>query len=39
MNLIQAYVLLMGVLFVFFNLLFDILQTAVDPRLRHEADK
>ena len=36
---IQAYVLLMGVLFVFFNLLFDILQTAVDPRLRHEADK
>ena len=36
---IQAYVLLMGVLFVFFNLFFDILQTAVDPRLRHEEQR
>ena len=33
---IQAYVLLMGVLFVFFNLLFDIIQCAVDPRLRKQ---
>ena len=31
---IQAYVLLVGVLFVFFNLAFDILQHAADPRLR-----
>ena len=31
---IQTYVLLIGVLFVMFNLLFDILQTASDPRLR-----
>ena len=34
---IQAYVLLIGVLFVLFNLLFDILQTVSDPRLRKEA--
>lgn len=33
---IQTYVLLIGVLFVFFNLLFDILQTVSDPRLRKE---
>ena len=31
---IQTYVLLIGVLFVLFNLLFDILQTVSDPRLR-----
>lgn len=34
---IQAYVLMIGVLFVFFNLAFDILQRAADPRLRKEA--
>lgn len=34
---IQTYVLLIGVLFVLFNLLFDILQTVSDPRLRKEA--
>lgn len=33
---IQIYVLLIGVLFVVFNLLFDILQTISDPRLRRE---
>lgn len=33
---IQTYVLLIGVLFVVFNLLFDILQTVSDPRLRKE---
>lgn len=33
---IQTYVLLIGVLFVVFNLLFDILQTVTDPRLRRE---
>lgn len=33
---IQTYVLLIGVLFVLFNLLFDILQTISDPRLRKE---
>ncbi len=33
---IQTYVLLIGVLFVVFNLLFDILQTVSDPRLRRE---
>lgn len=33
---IQTYVLLIGVLFVIFNLLFDILQTVSDPRLRKE---
>ena len=34
---IQAYVLLMGVLFILFNLIFDIIQVTVDPRLRKEA--
>lgn len=33
---IQTYVLLIGTLFVFCNLLFDILQTVADPRLRAE---
>ena len=33
---IQAYVLMMGVLFVVFNLMFDISQCAVDPRLRKQ---
>ena len=33
---IQTYVLLIGVLFVGFNLLFDILQTISDPRMRKE---
>ena len=33
---IQTYLLLIGVLFVLFNLLFDILQTVSDPRLRKE---
>lgn len=33
---IQAYVLLVGVLFVLFNLAFDIIQYAADPRLRKE---
>ena len=31
---IQTYVLLIGVLFVVFNLIFDILQTVADPRIR-----
>lgn len=31
---IQTYVLMVGVLFVFFNLIFDIVQFAADPRLR-----
>jgi nickel transport system permease protein len=31
---IQVYVLMTGVLFVFFNLIFDIVQHASDPRLR-----
>lgn len=35
--IIQTYVLLIGVLFVLFNLLFDILQTVSDPRLRKES--
>ena len=34
--MIQAYVLFIGVLFVVFNLVFDILQTVSDPRLRRE---
>ncbi len=34
MPVIQAYVLLVGVLFVVFNLLFDILQGIMDPKLR-----
>lgn len=35
--IIQTYVLFIGVLFVLFNLLFDILQTISDPRMRKEA--
>lgn len=34
---IQTYVLLIGVLFVVFNLVFDVLQTVSDPRLRKES--
>lgn len=34
--IIQAYVLLIGTLFVIFNLIFDILQTIIDPRLCKE---
>lgn len=34
---IQIYVLLIGTLFVVFNLLFDIIQTISDPRLRKES--
>lgn len=34
--IIQAYVLLIGTLFVIFNLIFDILQTIIDPCLRKE---
>lgn len=34
--IIQTYVLLIGVLFIVFNLLFDILQTVSDPRMRRE---
>lgn len=34
---IQAYVLLIGVLFVVFNLVFDIVQAMADPRARREA--
>lgn len=34
---IQTYVLLIGVLFVVFNLVFDIIQTLSDPRLRKES--
>ncbi len=33
---IQIYVLLIGVLFVVFNLIFDILQVVIDPKLREE---
>lgn len=33
---IQTYVLLIGVIFVFFNLIFDIIQYAADPRLRKD---
>lgn len=33
---IQTYVLLIGTLFVVFNLLFDIIQSVADPRLRRE---
>lgn len=33
---IQTYVLLIGTLFVVFNLLFDIIQSIADPRLRKE---
>lgn len=31
--IIQAYILMMGILFVFFNLLVDILQVYIDPRI------
>lgn len=34
---IQTYVLFIGVLFVSFNLLFDIIQCVIDPKLRKEA--
>ncbi|WP_418377957.1 nickel/cobalt ABC transporter permease [Acidaminococcus sp.] len=34
--IIQTYVLFIGVLFVVFNLIFDIIQTVSDPRLRRE---
>ncbi|WP_099469835.1 nickel/cobalt ABC transporter permease [Konateibacter massiliensis] len=34
--IIQTYVLFIGVLFVTFNLLFDIVQCAIDPKLRKE---
>lgn len=34
--IIQTYVLFVGFLFVIFNLLFDIIQYIVDPRLREE---
>lgn len=34
--IIQTYVLFVGFLFVVFNLLFDIIQYIVDPRLREE---
>ena len=34
---IQTYVLFIGVLFVVFNLVFDILQTCPNPRLRKES--
>jgi len=34
--IIQTYVLFIGVLFVVFNLLFDIIQCAIDPKLRKE---
>lgn len=36
--IIQTYVLLIGVLFVMFNLIFDILQFMADPRLRKEGE-
>lgn len=34
---IQTYVLFIGILFVSFNLLFDIIQCIIDPKLRKEA--
>lgn len=34
--IIQTYVLLIGVLFVLFNLIFDIIQTVTDPRIKAE---
>lgn len=34
---VQTYVLLVGVLFVVFNMVFDIVQTLADPRLRQES--
>lgn len=35
---IQAYVLLIGVLFVVFNLIFDVIQYITDPRLRRDVN-
>lgn len=35
---IQSYILLIGILFVVFNLIFDIIQSAADPRLRKGAN-
>lgn len=35
--IIQTYVLFIGILFVSFNLLFDIIQCLIDPKLRKEA--
>lgn len=35
--IIQTYVLFIGVLFVCFNLLFDIIQCVIDPKLRKES--
>ncbi|MDM3624599.1 ABC transporter permease subunit, partial [Proteus mirabilis] len=32
--MIQAYILMMSLLFLFFNFLIDIIQMKVDPRLR-----
>lgn len=37
--IIQAYILLIGVLFVVFNLIFDILQGVMDPKLRVGGEK
>ncbi len=34
--MIQAYILMMGVLFVFFNLIVDVIQVYLDPRLKKE---
>jgi len=36
---IQSYILMMGVLFIMFNLIFDIVQFFADPRLRKVANK
>jgi nickel transport system permease protein len=35
---IQTYVLMIGTLFILFNLVFDIVQALADPRLRREAE-
>ncbi|MDK2940556.1 MAG: nickel transport system permease protein [Acetobacterium sp.] len=35
---IQTYVLMIGTLFILFNLIFDIVQALADPRLRREAE-
>lgn len=35
---IQTYVLMIGTLFIVFNLIFDIIQAVADPRLRREAE-
>ncbi|MGE7057357.1 ABC transporter permease subunit [Paenibacillus glucanolyticus] len=34
--IIQAYILIMGVMFVVCNLLVDLLNSALDPRIRRE---